>query len=537
MVSSDAFVRSRLVPSLLLVVGAIGAGATLFWLVTSGSGRFVTARSGLLVLSFVLTAALTTINLALRWSRWHFLVRRFDVRVQTRDSLRLYFATLPAIATPFYLGELVRAPLLSARLPTATPRVYVVWLIERLTDATVLFLLLLVSRGKMLALAATVAAWVLLLLLLRWIADAEPAKQMTRPAVLTALLASSLAAWVLPVIALQVGVRLLGEPSAFLTAANAVSSGTLLGGITGIPLGAAVTGSTAIVALEAGHVAPDVAIASVFVFRAATAWYAVGLGCLTLLLTRRELARLVRPAFAPAHFDTIARRYGDQIPRHIRDRLLVRKVQVMQPWLDRAGIRPGARLLDMGCGQGWYACELAQRGYLVTAVDASRDQIAQARAYAASLGVAVDFQVTDASSLPFPDDTFDAAYAVNVLHHITDLDARQRGLQEIVRVLRPRGLFFLHEINTENPLFRLYMGYVFPLLCDIDEGTERWIKPSTLPPVEGASWEPAIDYFTFLPDFTPRRILERCRGLEARLERSPLRVWSAHYTARLKKEP
>ncbi|MGH9161761.1 MAG: methyltransferase domain-containing protein [Vicinamibacteraceae bacterium] len=528
--------RSRLLPSFLLIVGAIGTGATLFWLVTSGSGRFVAGRGGSLVLSFVLTAALTTINLALRWSRWHFLVRRFDVRVQTRDSLRLYFATLPAIATPFYLGELVRAPLLSARLPAATPSVYIVWLVERLTDATVLFLLLFASRGKLPALAVTAATWALLLLLLRRITPAAPARQMTRPAVLAVLLGSSLVAWVLPILALQATIRLLGEPSTFLTAANAVSSGTLLGGIAGIPLGTGITGSTAIVTLEAARVASDVAVASVFVFRAGTAWYAVGLGCLTLLLARRALARLVRPAFAPAHFDTIATRYRDQIPTHIRDRLLARKIRVMQPWLDGAGIRPGARLLDMGCGQGWYACELAQRGYLVTAFDASRDQIAQARAYAASLGVSVDFHVIDADALPFSGNSFDAAYAVNVLHHITDLDARRQALREIVRVLEPGGLFFLHEINTENPLFRLYMGYVFPLLCDIDEGTERWIRPSALPAVDGARWEPAIDFFTFLPDFTPRRLLDLCRGLEARLERSPFRMWSAHYTARLRKE-
>ncbi|MPY88677.1 MAG: methyltransferase domain-containing protein [Luteitalea sp.] len=530
--------RSRLAPSLFLIVGAIGAAATLFWIVSSGGGHYTAGRGRVLVVSFVLTAALTTLNLALRWSRWHFLVRRFDVRVQTRDSLRLYFATLPAIATPFYLGELVRAPLLSGRFPNARPALYLVWLIERLTDATVLWLLLLVSRGKTLALAVSVAAWVLVLVLLRWIVDAQSFRQLVRPAVLTPLFGISLTAWLLPVVALQTTLRLLVEPGVgFLTAASAVASGTLLGDIAGIPLGTGVTGSTAIVALEAGGVTPDVAVASAFAFRAGTAWYAVGLGCLALVLTRRKLARLVRPAFAPDHFDRIASGYQDQIPPHIRDRLLARKIRVMEPWLERAGITPNprARVLDMGCGQGWYACQLARLGYRVTAFDTSRDQIAQARAYAAKLGVDVDFQVLDAASLPFRDNSFDAAYAINVLHHIIDLGARQQALDEIVRVLRPGALFFLHEINTANPLFRLYMGYVFPLLCDIDEGIERWIKPSELPAVHQAHWEPEIDYFTFLPDFTPRPILELCGGVEATLERSPIRAWSAHYAARLRK--
>ena len=102
-------------------------------------------------------------------------------------------------------------------------------------------------------------------------------------------------------------------------------------------------------------------------------------------------------------------------------------------------------------------------------------------------------------------------------------------------MLKPGGLFFLHEINVENPLFRFYMSYWFPLLCDIDEGTEEWIKPSRLPRVEGAVWSRDVDYFTFLPDFTPRAALRALTSVEARLERSSIRSWSAHYAASLRK--
>ncbi len=103
-------------------------------------------------------------------------------------------------------------------------------------------------------------------------------------------------------------------------------------------------------------------------------------------------------------------------------------------------------------------------------------------------------------------------------------------------MLRPGGVFFLHEINTDNPLFRVYMGYLFPLLCDIDEGTEWWIRPSALPAIAGADWAPDADFFTFLPDFTPPKLLHALSGFEAFLERSRLRRWSAHYVARLIKK-
>jgi hypothetical protein len=53
--------------------------------------------------------------------------------------------------------------------------------------------------------------------------------------------------------------------------------------------------------------------------------------------------------------------------------------------------------------------------------------------------------------------------------------------------------------------------------------------------VPGARWNDHVDYFTFLPDFTPRPVLDALRGFEAWLEGSPLRSWSAHYAASLTK--
>ncbi len=102
-------------------------------------------------------------------------------------------------------------------------------------------------------------------------------------------------------------------------------------------------------------------------------------------------------------------------------------------------------------------------------------------------------------------------------------------------MLRPGGSFFLHEINTKNPIFALYMGYLFPLIREIDDGTEAWIKPYSLPAVSGATWDEDLTYLTFLPDFTPRPLVEWLSGVERSLERSRFRSWSAHYVARLVK--
>jgi SAM-dependent methyltransferase len=137
-------------------------------------------------------------------------------------------------------------------------------------------------------------------------------------------------------------------------------------------------------------------------------------------------------------------------------------------------------------------------------------------------------------SLPFPSGTFDAAYAVNVLHHAGDAVAQDAALAELARVVRPGGLVFVHEINTINPLFRLYMAYLFPLWKRIDLGTEVWLDPRRAP--RGAARaEPlaltGVHYYTFLPDFTPRVLYRLLEPLERRLEASRLRPYAAHFSA------
>ena len=169
-------------------------------------------------------------------------------------------------------------------------------------------------------------------------------------------------------------------------------------------------------------------------------------------------------------------------------------------------------------------------------VDLSEGQIREARAYAASTGSDVLFERIEGAALPYGNGVFDFVYAINVLHHITDDAQRDAILREIVRVLKPGGVFFLQEINTANVGFRLYMSYFYPLIRAIDEGTESWIHPDRLPLVDGAQWQTERDFFTFLPDFLPAFFARRLEIVERWLEESSLRRWSAHYVARLVKE-
>jgi 2-polyprenyl-3-methyl-5-hydroxy-6-metoxy-1,4-benzoquinol methylase len=233
------------------------------------------------------------------------------------------------------------------------------------------------------------------------------------------------------------------------------------------------------------------------------------------------------------HFGGLAPRYAEELSAAARERVVRRKVELMRRRLRAAGIAPGARLLDAGCGHGWYAAALAGAGYAVTGIDLAPEQVAAARAQHPLPGASREQFTLAAASLfapPFPAGLFDAAYAVNVLHHAGDRPDQDAALAALARVVRPGGLIFVHEINTVNPLFRLYMAYVFPLLKQIDVGTETWLDPRHPPRAAGLELQ-AIELYTFLPDFTPRRLYRRLDRLERLLERSRWSHYSAHFTA------
>lgn len=111
----------------------------------------------------------------------------------------------------------------------------------------------------------------------------------------------------------------------------------------------------------------------------------------------------------------------------------------------RLSVTPGDRLLDLGCGGGRHAFEAARRGARVVAMDTDRAELDRVAAIfgamreageipAGACGMAV---AGDATSIPFPDGSFDKVIAAEVLEH---LPADQTAMNEIARILRPGGV-------------------------------------------------------------------------------------------------
>lgn len=116
------------------------------------------------------------------------------------------------------------------------------------------------------------------------------------------------------------------------------------------------------------------------------------------------------------------------------------------PWIietiERSHQGAGVRVLDIGCGAGFLSNRLATRGWNVVGLDASEGSLAVAARRDNTRSVR--YELGDACELPFGDESFDVACAMDFLEHVED---PARVIAEAARVLRPGGLFFFHTFN------------------------------------------------------------------------------------------
>jgi 2-polyprenyl-3-methyl-5-hydroxy-6-metoxy-1,4-benzoquinol methylase len=108
------------------------------------------------------------------------------------------------------------------------------------------------------------------------------------------------------------------------------------------------------------------------------------------------------------------------------------------PLLAACGEVSGKRALDLGCGQGWFSRQLAERGARVTAVDMSATQIANAQRHEAERPLGIAYHQLDAALVAdrWPAESFDLVTACMVLQDTPDTD---RILVAARRVLAPKG--------------------------------------------------------------------------------------------------
>lgn len=126
-----------------------------------------------------------------------------------------------------------------------------------------------------------------------------------------------------------------------------------------------------------------------------------------------------------------------------------RSHQHLADWI--ASMRPGASVLEVGCGIGLDSARMARHGLVVTALDLTVVGAATANARAKARGFNAEYLSADAENLPFPDATFDYVYSFGVMHHAPDTE---RCVDEAYRVLKPGGqaLIMLYHRRSLNEL-------------------------------------------------------------------------------------
>jgi SAM-dependent methyltransferase len=153
------------------------------------------------------------------------------------------------------------------------------------------------------------------------------------------------------------------------------------------------------------------------------------------------------------------------------DRFMGRFAAPLAPaFAEFAGIAPGLRVLDVGCGPGALLGELVRRVGEASAVGVEPSDAFAAAARARHPGVAVE--IGTAEELPFPGDSFDAALAQLVVHFMSDPVA---GLADMARVTRPGGTVAAcvwdHAGGT-GPL-ELFWSAARELDADVDDESGR----------------------------------------------------------------
>ncbi len=111
-------------------------------------------------------------------------------------------------------------------------------------------------------------------------------------------------------------------------------------------------------------------------------------------------------------------------------------------------VKPGACLLDAGCGTGHFSAFFAEQGFEVVGVDISRNMIDAARSKQIPQ---TSFAVAGITALPFEDESFDIVAAVTVVEFLVE---PEKARDEMVRCLRPGGTLIVAALNESSPLAR-----------------------------------------------------------------------------------
>lgn len=192
-------------------------------------------------------------------------------------------------------------------------------------------------------------------------------------------------------------------------------------------------------------------------------------------------------------------------------------------WARRAGmlthlLTVGTKVLEIGCGTGYFSKELVRTGADITAIDISPDLLSVAAQKVAANNIV--FQVENAYAMNLADNSFDFIVGSSVLHH---LDVEQ-ALQECWRTLKQGGILRFTEPNMLNPQIALQKNIPFikKRMGDSPDETAffRWVIRKQL--AKTGFVDISIRPFDFLHPQIPECLISFFMPICSFLERIPI---------------
>ena len=179
---------------------------------------------------------------------------------------------------------------------------------------------------------------------------------------------------------------------------------------------------------------------------------------------------------------------------------------------------PGARLLDVPCGNGRLALELAGRGYAVTGVDACAEFIAEARRAAGARGVTVDWRQGDMRALDWAQG-YDGVFCFGNSFGYFDAEGTGEFLQGLADALKPGGRLVLDTDMAAESLLPLMEERIWTpvgemtMLADNSYDVAEGRLDTEYTFIRGAERQTATAHYWVFTVGEIRRMLGHC-GLE-----------------------
>ena len=116
------------------------------------------------------------------------------------------------------------------------------------------------------------------------------------------------------------------------------------------------------------------------------------------------------------------------------------------------------RILDIGCGAGFFSIILSELGHTVMGIDITPNMIEESKLLAQSVGSTAQFAVMDAENLDFDDNTFDVTLLFGPMYHLYEEKDRHKALDEAIRVTKPDGVLLVAFLSAHAIMMSNYLS-------------------------------------------------------------------------------